>query len=104
VDVAVPRLAAEAHEVEPFGGQLLSDRLAHQVHQALQCEVLLHPEVGGHLLPVGPWGDQRGAEQRRVPSEEGNGVVVGPDKMGPIPGVPASVSQTKHGPSRARRS
>jgi hypothetical protein len=82
----------------------LADRLAHQVHQALQREVLLDPEVGGHLLPVGPWGDQRGAEQRRVPSKEGNDVVVDPDEMRPILGVAGQHLADEARPPRARRS
>jgi hypothetical protein len=81
VDVPVSGLAAQAQDVEPLGGQLLADRFSHPVDQALQGEILLDTEVGGDLLPVGSRCHQRVPEQRVVPGEERNGVVVGPHKV-----------------------
>ena len=52
VDVPVSGLAAQAHDVEPLGGQLLADRFSHPVDQALQREILLDCEVAGDLLSV----------------------------------------------------
>jgi len=53
VDVPVSGLAAQAHDVEPLGGQLLPDRFSHSIHQTLQGKVLLDLEVAGGLLPMG---------------------------------------------------
>jgi hypothetical protein len=44
VDVPVSGLAAQAQDVEPLGGQLLPERLP-EVHEALQVQVFLDPEV-----------------------------------------------------------
>ena len=81
VDVPVTRLAAQAHDVEPLGGQLLPDRFSHPVDQALQGEILLELEVGGDLLAVRSGSDQGVPEQRVVRGEERNGLVVGPHKV-----------------------
>jgi hypothetical protein len=79
VDVPVPRLAAQAHDVEPFGGQLVADRLPDLVDEPLQAQVLVDREVAGDPLPVGPWGGDQGVpEQGVVAGQEGGGVVAGP--------------------------
>jgi hypothetical protein len=52
VDMPVSLLAARAHDVQSLGGKLPAERLTDLIHQALQAEVLLHPEVTGDLLAV----------------------------------------------------
>ena len=87
VDVSVSGLAAQAHDVEPLGGQLLADRLPHPVDQALQGEVLLDCEVGGDLLSVRSGSDQGVTEQGVVAGKEGHGVVVGPHEVAWVVGM-----------------
>jgi hypothetical protein len=48
VDVPVPGLAAQTQDVEPLGGQLLPERLPDLVHEALQAQVFLDPEVASY--------------------------------------------------------
>jgi hypothetical protein len=48
VDLPVPGLAAQTQDVEPLGGPLLPERLADLVHEALQAQVFLDPEVASY--------------------------------------------------------
>jgi hypothetical protein len=48
VDVPVPGLAAQTQDVEPLGGQLLPERLPDLLHEALQAQVFLDPEVASY--------------------------------------------------------
>jgi len=114
VDMPVPRLAAQAHDVQPLSGKLPAERLTDLIHEALQVEVLLYSEVTGDLLAMGSGGDQSVTNQRVVPGEERNRVVIGPDEVawvvgvagkgladeaGPLPGSPF-VRCGVHGPAR----
>jgi hypothetical protein len=104
VDMPVPRLAAQAHDVQPLGGKLPAERLTDLIHEALQVDVLLHPEVTGDLFAMGSGDDQGVAKQRVVAGEEGNRVLFGPDDVPWVVGVVGKGLADEAGPSRERRS
>jgi hypothetical protein len=104
VDMPIPRLAAQTHDVQPLGEKLPAERLTNLIHQALQAEVLLHPEVTGDRFAVGSGGDQGVAKQRGVPGQQGNRVVIGPDEVAGVVGVAGEGLADEAGSSRDRRS
>ena len=81
VDVAIPLLAAQRQEVDPFRGHGTTDGFSDPVNQFLQFQVLRSRKVARDMLPVFSGCDECIANQRRVFVEKGDGAIVSEDDV-----------------------
>src|SRR5258707_1430557 len=77
--MGVALLTAEGQNVDAFDSQRSFQRLGDRVYERLDTEVLGKRKVAAELLDVPPRGDDRVAQEGRIPRQERDGLVIGVD-------------------------